>query len=115
MAALRRFYPAHLLPELYRLPRVAAWQGGPVGPWQVPGDTLGLWTGLGNVDVALQNTVAEGIFLKQLQTLLIGKMASSFFRHNLFYGKIRAETIMFSLLLNFLAQVVIDIPDKCWR
>ena len=95
MAALRRLDLAHLLPELYHLPRVAAGQGGVIGPWQVPRDTLGLGAGLGNVDVALQNTVAEGIFLKQLQTLLIGEMTSSFFRHNLFYGIISTETINF--------------------
>ena len=91
MAALRRFYPAHILPELYRLPRVAAGQGGPVGPWQVPGDTLGPWTGLGNVDVALQNTVAEGVIQKQIQTLFIRKHTFPLFWGNIFNRRIRTE------------------------
>ena len=99
--------------ELDDGPGVAAGQGGAGDPGEVPGEALQVVGGYSNI--ALQNTVAEGIFLKQLQTLLIGKMASSFFRHNLFYGIIRAETSMFSLLLKLLAQVVIDIPDKCWR
>ena len=91
MAALRRFNLAHLLPELYHLQGVTAGQGGPVGPWQVPGDTLGLWAGLGNVDVALQNTVAEGVILKQIKTLFIRKHTFPLFWGNSFNRRISTE------------------------
>ena len=64
VGALGRLDPAHLSGELEAPPGVAAGAGGGVGPGQVPGETLELGRGLGQVQVALQQAVAEGVFFK---------------------------------------------------
>ena len=64
MGALGRLDPAHLPGELEAPPGVAAGAGGGVGPGHEPGETLELGRDLGEVQVALQQAVAEGVFCK---------------------------------------------------
>ena len=110
MSALGLVDAPHVSLELDHGPGVAAGQGGAGDPGQVPGEALQVTRGYTNI--ALQNTVAEGIFLKQLQTLLIGKMASSFFWRNLFYGKIRAKTISFLKFCTDYLKYLTNVGDK---
>ena len=62
MATLGLVDAPHEALELDHGPGVAAGQGGPGDPGQVPGDALQVVGGYANI--ALQNTVAEGVIIK---------------------------------------------------
>ena len=85
----------HLALELDRGPGVAAGQGGPGDLGEVPRDTarqLGC-----QADGALQQAVAEGVFLKHVQTCFIWKKAFSLLRDNILNGWIRTKMEAFIL------------------
>ena len=89
MSALGLVGAPHAALELDDGPGVAAGQGGPGDLREVPGDTASL---LGHqADGALQQAVAERVFLKHLQTCFIRKEAFSLLRDNILNGWIRAK------------------------
>ena len=89
MSALGLVDAPHVALELDHGPGVAAGQGGAGDPGEVPGEALQVVGGYANV--ALQNTVAEGVILKQLQTLFIRKHTFPLFWGNIFNRRISTE------------------------
>ena len=89
MSALGLVGAPHAALELDHGPGVAAGQGGPGDPGQVPGDAVQVVGGYANI--ALQNTVAEGIILKQIKTLFIRKHTFPLFWGNIFNRRISTE------------------------
>ena len=79
----------HVALELDHGPGVAAGQGGAGDPGQVPGEALQVVGGQANI--TLQNTVAEGVILKQLQTLFIRKQTFPLFWGDIFNRWISTE------------------------
>ena len=86
----------HVSLELDHGPGVAAVQGGPGDPGQVPGDAVQVVGGYANI--ALQNTVAEGIILKQLQTLFIREHTFPLFWGNSFNRRISTEYLIMTIV-----------------
>ena len=89
MSALGLVGAPHAALELDHGPGVAAGQGGAGDPGEVPGDALQVVGGYANI--ALQNTVAEGVMLKQIQTLFIRKHTFPLDWGNSFNGRISTE------------------------
>ena len=85
----------HAALELDHGPGVAAGQGGPGDLGEVPRDAARQLGRQG--DGALQQAVAEGVFLKHLQTRFIWKKAFSLLRDNILNGWIRAKMKAFIL------------------
>ena len=91
----------HLALELDRGPGVAAGQGGAGDLGEVPRDTARQLGRQG--DGALQQAVAEGVFLKHLQTCFIWKEAFSLLRDNILNGWIRTKMEAFILFAFFVS------------
>ena len=79
----------HAALELDHGPGVAAAQGGAGDPGEVPGEALQVVGGYPNI--TLQNTVAEGVMLKQIQTLFIRKQTFPLFWGDIFNRWISTE------------------------
>ena len=89
MATLSLVDAPHAALELDDGPGVAAGQRGPGNPGEVPRDTA---SQLGHqADGALQQAVAERVFLKHLQTCFVWKETFSLLRDNILNGWIRAK------------------------
>ena len=85
----------HVALELDDGPGVAAGQRGPGDPGEEPRDTPRLLGG--QADGALQQAVAERVFLKHLQTCFVWKETFSLLRDNILNGWIRAKIKAFIL------------------
>ena len=89
MSTLGWVHHADLCQKLVGLPWVTGWHHCIIGPWQVPGDTLGHIGG--QAHVALQQAVAEGVVPKEIQLFFIGKQTIPLFWINTTDPLIRTE------------------------
>ena len=78
------------------MPWVAGWHHGIIGPWQVPGDTLGHIGG--QAHVAFQQAVAEGVVTKDIQLFFMGKQTIPPFWINTTDPLIRTEVTIAYLI-----------------